>query len=198
MAATTDSPNSERPRCWPFGLGDSMILIATFAIASALGRRTILNAWHFISILMSPPIDPTLPEPYRSYVLIDRNTALRVLPMELFEIGIISIGTAIIAHILIRLRRPRPSLSRLIFQPGFAATTSIVLGMSYCVYLRSMDYVLFRSWTLVCFCGIVPVIWLILRLSGRRESEPGWIDRLGRALGWAWIAVLIPAYWFVR
>jgi hypothetical protein len=198
MAATMDSPNPERPRCRRFGTGDSMILIAALAVAVTLCRGAILATWQSFSILMSPPIKPTPPEPYRTYVWIERDAALKSLPTRLSTIGIATICTTIIAHILIRLRHPRPPLSRLFIQPGFAATTSIVLAISYFVYLRYMDYVLSVNQLLVYFCGIVPVVWLILRLSGRGEAESGWIDRFGRSLGWAWIAISIPAIWFLR
>jgi len=37
----------------------------------------------------------------------------------------------------------------------------------------------------------IPVVWTILALRGQLETEPSWIDRLGRALGVCW-AVIIP------
>jgi hypothetical protein len=33
--------------------------------------------------------------------------------------------------------------------------------------------------------------WLILALSGSRHREKSWIDRLGRALGASWIAIMV-------
>ena len=33
--------------------------------------------------------------------------------------------------------------------------------------------------------------WLGLRLAGRWRPDPGWIDRLGRILGWTWIATFL-------
>jgi hypothetical protein len=37
--------------------------------------------------------------------------------------------------------------------------------------------------------------WLALALGGRWRPEPSWIDRLGRAVGWLWIAALM-VNWF--
>ena len=30
--------------------------------------------------------------------------------------------------------------------------------------------------------------WLLLWLGGHWKPEPSWIDRLGRVLGWGWLA----------
>ncbi len=45
--------------------------------------------------------------------------------------------------------------------------------------------------------GIVGVrgIWLGLAASGRWRPERSWVDRLGRVLGVAWIAITILAAW---
>jgi hypothetical protein len=36
--------------------------------------------------------------------------------------------------------------------------------------------------------------WFALLASGRWKSEASWIDRLGRAMGWAWIALTV-VFW---
>jgi hypothetical protein len=36
----------------------------------------------------------------------------------------------------------------------------------------------------------VLISWLILQLGGRWRSEASWVDRLGRAIGVAWISVI--------
>jgi hypothetical protein len=38
-------------------------------------------------------------------------------------------------------------------------------------------------------------VWSILVLSGRWHPEPGWIDRVGRALGMFWILIGF-LWWF--
>jgi hypothetical protein len=36
--------------------------------------------------------------------------------------------------------------------------------------------------------------WMLAWLGGRWKAEPTWIDRLGRGLGWAWIALAVATY----
>ena len=38
---------------------------------------------------------------------------------------------------------------------------------------------------------VVAGAWLILALSGRWRADPGWIDRLGCALGACWVGWLL-------
>jgi hypothetical protein len=33
--------------------------------------------------------------------------------------------------------------------------------------------------------------WLSLLLAGRWQSEPSWVDRLGRAIGWLWLVLAL-------
>jgi hypothetical protein len=42
----------------------------------------------------------------------------------------------------------------------------------------------------------VAASWMLLLASRRRCSEPSWIDRTGRALGWFWIATLPLTSWW--
>ena len=35
----------------------------------------------------------------------------------------------------------------------------------------------------------VALAWIVLFISGRWESESGWVDRAGRAIGFLWIAL---------
>lgn len=37
--------------------------------------------------------------------------------------------------------------------------------------------------------------WLMLYISGRWRSNPGWLDRMGRFLGWFWIAIIPFLCW---
>ena len=48
-------------------------------------------------------------------------------------------------------------------------------------------------------CGTsmaVAAAWLLLAVSGRWRSEPGWLDVLGRALGIFWIAIIPFSCWW--
>ncbi len=42
----------------------------------------------------------------------------------------------------------------------------------------------------------VAAAWLLLAVSGRWRSEPGWLDRLGRGLGAYWIAIIPFSCWW--
>ena len=42
----------------------------------------------------------------------------------------------------------------------------------------------------------VGAAWLLLVVSGRWRAEPVWIDRLGRALGIFWIAIIPFSCWW--
>jgi hypothetical protein len=42
----------------------------------------------------------------------------------------------------------------------------------------------------------VAAAWLLLAVSGRWRSEPGWLDRLGRILGTFWIAIIPFSCWW--
>jgi hypothetical protein len=42
----------------------------------------------------------------------------------------------------------------------------------------------------------VAAAWLLLAVGGHRRSEPHWLDRLGRALGAYWIAIIPFSCWW--
>lgn len=100
--------------------------------------------------------------------------------------------------ILVRLRRPRPSLRRIAFQPGFAAcaTASVaVLIMVDLAYLGIADVP----------PGIIPLVpgasvlpaWSALALARRWDPEASWVDRAGRLVGVFWIAMIPWAFWLL-
>jgi hypothetical protein len=45
---------------------------------------------------------------------------------------------------------------------------------------------------------IVAVMWIVLAAAGVWQSEPGWIDRAGRCLGWYWIVSGIISIYGLR
>jgi hypothetical protein len=42
----------------------------------------------------------------------------------------------------------------------------------------------------------VVAAWLLLAVSGRWRSEPGWLDRLGRGLGAFWVGIIPFSCWW--
>jgi hypothetical protein len=43
----------------------------------------------------------------------------------------------------------------------------------------------------------VTVVWSMLALSGRWRSEPNWLDRTGRSLGFAWVVLMVFQPWLM-
>jgi hypothetical protein len=101
------------------------------------------------------------------------------------------------ALIGVRLRRPRPRWRRLVRQPGFQANLLVGMATVAALFNNRWGYrpTLFQvpfgigSDQVNEVAPVVAVGWVLTALVGRRRPEPGMIDRLGRALGWAWIAL---------
>jgi hypothetical protein len=165
-----------RRRCRPFTILDAMILVAAVACGLALGRTILGDAggwpWSIVSLHFARPA---------SYFLLAPT----------------------LAFLPIRLRRPRPSRRRLMLQPGMAACCAVAVvtaidataWMSYSIGLPP-EYgteMLARFWRLAWGhpgWGVAAT-WLGLALARRWRPEPGWIDRLGRALGVLWLTTLL-------
>jgi len=101
-----------------------------------------------------------------------------------------------IAVIPIRFVKPRPSLKRIVGQPGFQA--SIAACVVVVIHVFAAGYSLlpplkspadfFLSVQPLFFTGpAVATVWVILALGGGWRAEPSWIDRCGRWLGWTWV-----------
>ncbi len=124
-----------------------------------------------------------------------------------------------VALLPLQYRGPHPRRGRLARRPGhvacFVASIALVVGT-----LHQLVRFAFRALTLTPFsfyqlwitvsgnvASAIAGAWLILALSGRWRSDPGWIDRLGRLLGCLWIGWMlfwllpnpirqkIPAFW---
>lgn len=120
-----------------------------------------------------------------------------------------------LAFLVLRFRRPRPPIRRVLRQPGPAAVSAVALTfasgtMTFAgvAALRMHLYQgYFDNWlyselaslkNLVPFCcgPAVASAWMVLVLGCRWRSEPSWIDRFGRFLGWFWI-VLTPFHLWI-
>ncbi len=113
-----------------------------------------------------------------------------------------------LALVVIRLRNSRPSRDRLWRQPGWLACFVVVTTLALeTVEILSLYFVQETAMTgssalnlPMIFLEILPLhapddisraviaIWIILALSQRWEAEPQGIDRLGRIVGWYWVA----------
>lgn len=115
-----------------------------------------------------------------------------------------------LAALALSLRSPRPRLTRLMRQPGFVASCSVaVVGLLLVLPVLVADAALdFASpltpWGHVTFdwetanaAGLaVAAGWVVSWLAGRWRPEPSWTDRMGRALGVYWVA-MVPAYLWI-
>ncbi len=169
-----------RQRCRPFTIADAMILVAAAAMGLALARATIDHVFWMSSG----------PTKYGG-------------PISGFLVALT------VAYVPIRLRRPRPSLRRLMRQPGMAACSAVLLVTAVDGDLWVL-YCLKHAYSLVQFfpnywrgnfehiATAVAAVWLGMFLSRRWWAEPGWIDRLGRVIGFAWLLDLLLGWPFSR
>jgi hypothetical protein len=110
---------------------------------------------------------------------------------------------------LLRLRRPRPGITRLFRQPGMAACTATIVNETFFVAMtiislfisyfaqfvpqRHMFYqvnIMIWLWVFpICLMGItVSAVWIVLWMTGAWRAERSWIDRAGTLLGIYWVA----------
>jgi hypothetical protein len=170
-----------RRRCRPFKILDAMILVAATAGGLALGRK------------MSE--DP---------VWVYFSPSLSAWPATCFLL----VWT--VSFLLMRLWSPRPSLRRLMCQPGMAACCAVVVVTMIAVIATACAWVL-RDLSVATAIHTehwsdhsphvgqaVALTWLGLLLSRRCRVEPGWIDRFGRAIGVLWLLMLLTDWRFGR
>jgi hypothetical protein len=117
-----------------------------------------------------------------------------------------------LACLVLGLRQPRPALRFVFRQPGMAAclTTAVVLGLRMANVAVSL--IAFRAYypnedLSVLFLeareglaqipseigGAIIAVWVVQAMNGRWRPEPNWVDRLGRALGFYWMATITIA-----
>src|SRR5262249_9569917 len=101
------------------------------------------------------------------------------------------------AFLLIRLRQPRPPFLAMLKQPGTVAGLAVafgyfwVTGWLHWLYFGRLD---FHTGPALAVGGTVLVAWAALALSRQWESEPSWVDRMGRLIGATAIVVAIVAF----
>jgi hypothetical protein len=177
-----------------FGVADGLILVAATAVGLAMSR------------MMAPGMTPRVVW-----------GVLSTSPPDGWSIGVIAgmfdeLGTPLVmpclvawtlACLLMRGRGPRPARRRLVRQPGAMACliAMVVVGLSatggLAVWVmtepdnphrvqRLFGAVIFGSLqtgAAVLWC------WVTMALCGRWAPEPTWLDRLGRLIGTAWVAI---------
>lgn len=206
---TPGADRAEEPtRCREFGLSDAMVLVAGTAFllsiepyllakltralvrlarALALNRSDLLEHWPVAWIAIRNDLASAL------------FTGERMLHHLLISL--------VPAFLIVRWKRPRPPLRALLRQPGTVAAVAAVFGALWVngyLHLALGPNVDNRLPACLAIGGTVTLAWAVLALGRRWQGEPGWIDRLGRALGAAAIAHMIlgilefkilPMYW---
>jgi hypothetical protein len=179
-----------------FSLGDALILLIALSITLERFRSiswfrsfpsSLALAWHMFSQLMGW-------SPWTRFLAHTRQALMT----ELFALVIDSLLLRtlcpvllglMIAQPLLRLRRPRPPLSQVVRQSGFAiCLTDIAL---VCLLLPMGD-LWFSEVALTLGMTRVIILLMIWPLLGLRpwHTERSWIDRLGRGVGWGWIMAI--------
>jgi hypothetical protein len=170
----------DNPPCRRFTILDGMILIAATAIL-LLGMRgtlrSVLEAWAKVRSQGFSPL--SRPEMWAA---------------SLYALVVAGVGILTLTFLVIRLRKPRPALGCLIWQPGMLACTTI------CMFIPLLFVMTGRRsapslW--LCMSASVALAWLAAWSSGRMRPEAGWIDRLGRVLGVCWIAFAVYPLWLL-
>jgi hypothetical protein len=187
-----------------FTLADGMILIAASALAIPLLQR-VWGLYFAEDFFTRPPMGWTFKD------ISDKTSSLIG---NLFAHGV---AMATLAVLAMRLSPPRPTLRRLARQPGMIACCAVVLTLviNDLVYVGRISLVgvdnpfqkgFSHELAKVVMDGVgysfntngyaVAAAWLTLALGARWRPEPSWSDRIGRAIGVFWIA-MIPLYWWI-
>ncbi|AGA28431.1 hypothetical protein [Singulisphaera acidiphila] len=205
MTSTAHAVSSRSARA--FGLVDAMVLIAATAVGFA-SYRVCKDSWAGLGGI---PL-------FRN-----SNTWLIAFLYRATTWASLWLVPWTVALLLLSLRRPRAPLRLLARQPGFVATVAstllfalgaaeifLVLAVRYLPTWR-LGFLAFFLRPLFLHCAFdlqLPTLmgaavagsWLVLFLNGRWRPGRNWLDGLGRALGYCWVALfLISAFlgpWF--
>jgi hypothetical protein len=194
---TVANPNqsAERTRCREFGLFDAMILLAGMALSLSTGAYLLVFLANQFGRLCA------VATAYRMDLFYDwrsfwsqTHDHLRNTLWYGFQVAEIFLFGMMPAFLLVRMRRPRPSLRALLRQPGMVAALAIVFGV---FWVTGFVHIMFPNQANagtaagISAGGTVAVAWCLLAMSRMWESEPGWVDRVGRLLGCAAIGTAL-------
>lgn len=173
------------PRSRPFGFADGVILLSAGACLAAMLRyEYTVSALGFVLV----------GGPWFSF----STWALPCWTVGHYWIPRV-LAWLTLAWLLIRLWPPRPPLRIVLRQPGWAACSSggllVALGLlaGWLQSIQTRHLVVWRPglWydplTLAVGAAVLGA-WMHGCCAGRWRAEAHWIDRLGRAIGVAWIA----------
>jgi hypothetical protein len=186
-------------RCRKFTLSDAMILTAGTAFALANSSIFFHPIEHLIEWLPrlwreAAAHTSLLFEHWPAFRAVIRYPVIQCLwiSCKLIQAYLFAMT---LPFLVLRLKRPRPALNELLRQPGMVASLAIVFGAVWVPGYLDYFFFFFKSHMdltgPMAAGGTVAVAWAILALGRGWQSEPGWIDRLGRSLGYAAIGVAL-------
>jgi hypothetical protein len=196
-SALTLGPAADPGPARRFSIGDGLILMAAAALSlerlSGMGWFTrfpvdLTWCWQEISrVGLWPPWD----------ILFDGNlhvmrkdVVTRLADDVLIQLLSSLLVGFMVAQPLLRLRHPRPEPRQLIRQSGFVACM-VSMGAALAAFaIVGMGWFSQSVLSLPVMRGLALLLfWIVVGLPPWR-SEPSWIDRLGRAVGWGWIIAI--------
>ena len=174
-----------------FNLGDGLILVGAVALALSSLRSTAwldrvsqrMRFWQEAYYELTGHIpQPLLLRYPREYL--ERVVAAQMIDESLQQLlGPIVWGLTL-AQPLWRLRSPRPPLRHMARQAGFVASVAALFGYAVTLDIQSIGNFILPPWSFLVLALLL--LWPLLGIRPWR-TEPSWIDRLGRAVGWGWI-----------
>jgi hypothetical protein len=173
-----------------FGLGDGLILVGALAVSLERFRafRSIPQhvVWCWEAVAQLTGWSSWRWSLGRQQVIASLKGQVIVLGMELLCPVLLGL---MVAQPLLRLRRPRPPFGQVVRQSGFV---TCLMGIVVVATILPMGELWFSLMALSLWSTrviILLMIWPLCALAPWR-AEASWIDRLGRAVGWGWIAAL--------
>ncbi|AGA28541.1 hypothetical protein [Singulisphaera acidiphila] len=181
-----------------FNLGDLMILTIAVAVSLAPAVKVVSSIAESFAKL--PPSGRSLWY-YDDFVWWWAGVVSRVGPRSWVISGVVQLLLCLFtplapALVVARLRRPRPPLRLIACQPGFVACALICLALLVGMELTILRIGLVPPPVLMVIPGaLVITAWSILAARRQWRRERSWVDRAGRIVGMAWIALLPWMIW---
>ena len=169
----------------PFTLLDLLILVAATGVG--LGAMRAMSPDHDMYIASYTPIPPPTWPNWVSVVVLGWAFYLSPL-LAAWTLGILGL----------RLRRPRPR--RLALQLGWVACCSATAGIAAGAVMTLVG--ILGRFGVIHYFDLVPypvgvavlAAWAQLAASGLWRPRGDWVDRAGRVIGMAWMA-MVPLLW---
>ena len=194
---TASIPAAEAPGGRKFGIFDSMVSIGGIALLLTYGTReftilfqqlktlciAIAAYFHLISAL------PYGPRKFLMQCISNSWSGLLWYGIQTSELLVLTITPV---FLLMRARKPRQPFRALLTQPGTVAGLAVTFGFFWVTgWLHRLFFgrINDRTATAIAVGGTVALSWACLALTRKWRDEQSWVDRTGRMLGAAAIAV---------